>query len=69
MSWLVAYNGWQAEAVPVVSDVKYTKVQREVKVQNEKVWILLAVSTSFYCPCLTHSFTFGSTLSKGYIIK
>jgi len=40
----LTYNGFQAEAVPVVREVKSTNVERNAKIQNEQAWLLLGVS-------------------------
>jgi hypothetical protein len=39
-------NVFQAEAVPVVREVKCTEVQRDIKIEKVQAWLLLGVITS-----------------------
>ena len=43
MSARITYNGPQAEAVPVVRQVKCTNVRRNSKIENARALLLLAV--------------------------
>ena len=39
----IGTNVFQAEAVPVVRNAKFTNVQRDAKIENEQAWLLLGV--------------------------